>query len=62
MIPNPLRYMTFHIPPKYNLYGERQIWFLETGHRTLDNIVNGTLLGLNVMLIVSVLLHWAGIL
>jgi len=35
--------LTIHVPPRYNQYGNRQVWFFETGHETVDNVANGAL-------------------
>lgn len=39
---------TVHIPPRYNIRGRRQIWFIETGNESLDNPINGMLTALVV--------------
>lgn len=35
-----------HVPPKYNQYGNRQLWVVETGRESVDDVVNGVLFGL----------------
>lgn len=40
---------TLHVPPKYNLRGNRQVWFFETGNDTIDNFGNGLLTALVVI-------------
>lgn len=37
---------TLHVPPKYDLYGRRQVWFFETGNRRFDRVANGFIFGL----------------
>jgi hypothetical protein len=37
-----------YLPPRYNLYGNRQVWFFETGNKRLDEPLNGALLALVV--------------
>jgi hypothetical protein len=39
---------TLHIPPRYNLRGRRQLWFIETGNDSLDDPINGMLTALVV--------------
>lgn len=39
---------TLHIPPRYNLRGRRQLWFVETGNEKLDDPINGILTALLV--------------
>jgi len=34
--------MRFHIPPKYNQYGNRQLWVIETDSG-VDEVINGFL-------------------
>ena len=42
--------LTIHVPPKYNQYGNRQVWFFETGHETVDNVANGALFAMFLVL------------
>jgi hypothetical protein len=41
-----------HLPPKFNLRGRRQVWFIETGTEGVDDIINGVLTSL--MLLVAI--------
>lgn len=36
--------MNVYLPPRYDLYGNKQVWFIETGRQPLDDVVNGALL------------------
>jgi len=38
--------MAVYLPPKFDLRSNRQLWFVETGHNELDNLVNGVLTSL----------------
>jgi hypothetical protein len=44
-----------YIPPKYNQYGNRQVWFFETGNRSVDEVANGALLGVAVVATISLI-------
>lgn len=41
--------MAVYFPPRYNLYGNKQLWFFETGNRTVDDVGNGMLTALVVL-------------
>lgn len=47
---------TVHIPPKYDLQGRRQLWFIETGRETVNNLVNGMLTALVVFVPLLILI------
>lgn len=39
-----------YVPPRYDLRGNRQLWFFETGNDTIDNVGNGFLTAMLVFL------------
>jgi len=46
--------LTLHVPPKYDVRGNRQLWFFETGNHTLDHVGNGLIFGLLVTSLIVV--------
>ncbi|WP_396614096.1 hypothetical protein ACH9L7_20345 (plasmid) [Haloferax sp. S1W] len=34
---------TLNVPPKYNIRGRRQLWFVESDNEKVDDVVNGVL-------------------
>lgn len=47
--------MKFHIPPRFDLYGNRQLWIVET-ESGVDEVINGMLFAL---LVVSPIVAWS---
>ncbi|MGB9966130.1 hypothetical protein [Halobacterium hubeiense] len=45
----------FYLPPRYDLRGNRQLWFFETGNDALDNFGNGLLTAVLVVSIIAAL-------
>ena len=47
--------MRLFIPPKYDIEGRKQIWFLKTGDETLDDFLNGalTVVSFTLLLVLS---------
>jgi hypothetical protein len=57
-----LRDATVYLPPKYNLNGNRQLWFIETGDESVDNLENGVVHGALSAVALGVLLTAGGFL
>ena len=41
-----------YFPPKYNLEGNRQVWFIELKNPTITNLLNGVLTGVLLMIVI----------
>lgn len=52
--------MTVHLPPQYDLQGNRQVWFIETGRQPFDDLVNGALFALSLAVVFYVLAYAGG--
>jgi hypothetical protein len=53
--------LTLHVPPKFNLNGNRQIWFFETGNHTIDNFGNGLVAGVPFVVLFMILAEVGGL-
>jgi len=47
--------MKFHVPPKFNQYGRRQLWIVESEDSGLDEVINGALTAVLVLGVISLL-------
>lgn len=52
--------LKLYLPPKFNLRGRRQVWFIESGRKHVDDLVNGVLTSLTLMVVIVASVYLGG--